>query len=352
MKIAFGVFDWGLGHATRSTPLIRALLNQGHKVHIISTGRAINLLKKNFKDKCIFHDSESLYSVYNNKTSFKIGFAFSIPFLIKSLITSRNKSKKIIKKEKFDKIISDCRFDVYDKKNNSYLINHQLRFKTPFGMKNIFEIWLAFAMRKFKYILVPDFPGENNLSGILSHSLNYITKKKIKYIGILSHIKKIKTKETLDYFISLSGPEITRIELEKIILSQIKSIKGKIVIAGGRPESNSKNYNRNLQFHSFLNQKEQEKFMNKAKFIIIRAGYTTIMELVELGKKALLIPSPGQTEQEYLTNYCEKNQYFNGANQNKLNLKKDIETSKTFKGFSAPWKTEQSVKNFLKLINE
>ncbi len=268
---------------------------------------------------------------------------------MKSLKEATKISQKIIS-QGFDKVISDCRYDVYDSPKNSYLINHQLRFKTMFGFERLAERWLASQMKRYKFILVPDFP-KKNLSGRLSHNLRYIDKNKIKYMGILSHLKKLKLKTDIDYFFSLSGPERTRIELEKNILSQINKLKGKIVIAGGNPDAETKNISKNVEFHSFLNSKMQENFMNRAKFIIIRAGYTTIMELAELEKNALLIPSPGQTEQEYLGDYLEQQKYFHNIAQYQLNLKKDIEDSMKYKGFKAPWKTIDSIKKFMKIIN-
>ena len=93
--------------------------------------------------------------------------------------------------------------------------------------------------------------------------------------------------------------------------------------------------------------------MNKAKFIIARGGYTTIMELVELGKKnVLFIPSPGQTEQEYICKHLEKEGYFYSISQNKINLMEDIKKSRNFKGFEPPWRTNKSVDNFIKIIRK
>ena len=212
MKILFGVFDWGLGHATRDIPLITELLKE-NEVHIISTGNALKLLKKHFKNKCKYYDIPSLYYIYNYKRFFKIKFTFSIPKLIKSLIKARKESEKIISKG-FDKVISDCRYDVYDTPENSYLINHQLRFHAPFGSRLVLEKWLASRAKKYKFILVPDFE-KKNLSGHLSHNLRYIPKNKIKYIGILSQLKKHDVRKNIDYFVSLSGPEKTRDMLEK-----------------------------------------------------------------------------------------------------------------------------------------
>ncbi len=348
MKILFGVFDWGLGHATRDTPLIKELLKK-HEVHIIATGRALKILQNNFKSQCKFYDVPSLYPPYTKTKFFQISFALSLPKMIKSLSYARKKSKEIINKG-FDLVISDCRYDVYDTPKNSLFINHQLRFKAPFGAERIIEKWLSIQMKNYKYIIVPDFE-KKNLTSRLSHDLRYISKNKIKYIGILSHLKKLNIKQDIDYFISLSGPEPQRSILEKEILSQINQLKGKIVIAGGNPDNEQKHPLKNIEFHNFLNRNQQEKTMNRAKFIITRSGYTTVMELVELEKKkAFLIPTPGQTEQEYLARYYEKKKYFHHVHQNKLDLKKDIKSSLKYKGFKAPWKTEESIKKFIKLI--
>jgi len=348
MKILFGVFDWGLGHATRDIPLIKELLKK-NEVHIISTGRALKVLQTTFQNKCAYYDIPSLYSPYTKTRFFQLSFTLSIPKIIKSLIYARKKSEEIIKKG-FDIVISDCRYDVYDSPENSYLINHQLRFKTPFGAERIVEAWLASRMKKYKYVIVPDYE-KKNLSGKLSHNLRYLPKNKIKYIGILSHIKKLNLKQDIDYFISLSGPEPQRKIFEKKILSQINRLKGKIVIAGGNPDEKKRTSSKNVKFYSFLNSKQQENAMNRAKFIMTRSGYTTVMELVELEKKKVFLsPTPGQTEQEYLARYYEKQNYFHHVNQYGLNLEKDIKLSMHCKGFPAPWKTQESIKKFMKII--
>jgi uncharacterized protein (TIGR00661 family) len=348
MKILFGIFDWGLGHATRDIPLIRELLKK-NQVHIISTGWALKVLKGHFKDKCEYYDVPSIYPPYAKSRFFKLKFTFSSPWMIKSLKYARGKSSKIIA-EGFDKVISDCRYDVYDTPDNSCLINHQLRFKGPVGTERILEKWLASRTKKYKYVIVPDF-DEENLSGKLSHDLRYINRDKIKYIGILSHVKKTDVAEDIEYFISLSGPEPQRTVFEKKILSQLNHLSGKIVIAGGNPDGQLGNFSGNVEYNTFLDTKQQEDIMNRAKFIIARSGYTTIMELAELNKtKVLLVPTPGQTEQEYLADHCEKEKYFHHVRQHRLKLKKHIRRTKKFNGFNPPWKTEESVRRFTEIV--
>jgi uncharacterized protein (TIGR00661 family) len=349
MKILFGIFDWGLGHATRDIPLITELLKT-NEVHIISTGRALKLIQGYFGQRCTCYDVPSIYQPYTRTPFFKTKFAITAPLMISTLRKARRKSKEIIA-QGFDKVISDCRYDVFDKRDNSYLINHQLRFKTPVGAERFIEKWLDLRMRKYKYIIVPDFE-EPELSGRLSHNLRYISKDKIKYIGILSHVKKRQLPEDIDYMISLSGPEPQRSILQKKIISQLNQLTGRIVIAGGNPDSIQTSNNDNVLFYSFLNSQQQEEMMNRAKFIISRPGYTTVMELAELDKKKVLFtPTPGQSEQEYLADFYEEKRYFHHVSQYRLSLKEAIEYSKSFNGIIAPWKTEQSVRNFMETIS-
>jgi len=349
MKILFGVFDWGLGHATRDIPLITELLKK-NQVHILSTGWALKVLKGRFKDKCEYYDVPSIYLPYTKSRFFKLKFTFTSPLMIKSLRYARRKSVKIIA-GRFDKVISDCRYDVYDRPDNSYLINHQLRFKAPLGTERIAEKWLASRMKRYKYVVVPDFEGQN-LSGKLSHNLRYVSADRIRYIGILSHLKKTDTDEDIEYFISLSGPEPQRTVFEKRVLAALNQLRGKVIIAGGNPDGASKDFPGNVEYYSFLNTKQQEDIMNRAKFIIARSGYSTIMELAELNKtKVLLVPTPGQSEQEYLADYYERKKYFHHVSQYRLKLKKDIRKARKFKVFAPPWKTKESVRKFMAVIN-
>ena len=349
MKILFGVFDWGLGHATRDIPLITELLKK-NEVHIVATGGALQILKNRFDDRCRYYDVPSLYPPYTKTRFFQLKFAMSCPRMLKNLHNARKAVEQILR-QGFDKVISDCRYDVYDNPDNSYLINHQLRFKTPFGGERIFEKWLASRMDRYKYIIVPDF-SEPNLSGRLSHGLRYFDPAKIKYIGILSHLKKTDVKEDIDYFISLSGPEPQRTLLEQKVISQRSRLKGKIVIAGGNPHSSSTDSGRDFEFYSFLNTQRQQEIMNRAKFVVSRPGYTTVMELAELGKKnALFMPTPGQTEQEYLGDYYESRKYFHHVSQYQLELQRDIENCVGFTGFNPPWRTEDSVRQFSTVLS-
>jgi uncharacterized protein (TIGR00661 family) len=349
MRILFGVFDWGLGHATRDTPLITAMLEQRHEVHILSTGHALQILRNHFGERCTYHDVPSVYPPYTKSRFFKLKFTLSAPRMARTLAKARRKSKRIIDSG-FDRVVSDCRYDVYDRPDNSYLINHQLRFKAPIGAQRLLERWLAMRMKRYAAILVPDFE-EPNLTGVLSHQLHYLRKDRIRYIGMLSHLRKLALPQDIDYLISLSGPEPQRTILEKRVLAQVGQLKGRIIIAGGRPGGQNEDLGPNVQYFGFLNAEQQQDAMNRARFIVTRSGYTTMMELVELEKThVLLLPTPGQTEQEYLGDYCEKHGYYPHINQFRLQLGRDARPQKSLAGFPAPWKTAESVARALEVI--
>ncbi|MBM3233711.1 hypothetical protein FJZ19_01315 [Candidatus Pacearchaeota archaeon] len=345
MKILFGVFDWGQGHATRDLPLISELVKK-NEVDIISTGRALAILKNRFGKKCRYFDVPSVYPPYPKSSLFVLKFSVSIPRMLSDLKKARKISEKIIASG-YDIIISDCRYDVYDKKENSFLINHQLKFKSP-AFEFVAENFLASVMSKYGAVIVPDFPGRE-LTGELS--MNPRFNGIVEYPGILSQLKKRNLKKDIDYFFSISGPEPQRTIFEEKILGQIENLSGKIVVAGGNPDATKKQERKNIKFFSFLDSKKQEEMMNRAKFIVTRSGYTTILELSELEKKnVLLVPTPGMTEQEYIADLYEKKKFWHHVHQDKLNLEKDIQDARGFSGFKPRWKTKESIKKILKII--
>lgn len=350
-RVAFGVFDWGLGHATRSKPLIEALLERDCKIDFITTGRALKVLKEHFGERCSYFDVPSIVSPYTKSEHFVLSFIKNGPKMLQSLKNARRASKKIIHENGYDLVISDCRYDVYGEKKKSFLINHQLRFAAPAGAETFAELWLAQRMSKYKKVIVPDFPGKDNLTGKLSHKLHFIKSKKVEYVGILSHIKKTKCRKDIDYLITLTGPEPQRSLLEDIVFKQAGCLSGKVVIAGGNPDKDKPKLAANVEYHPYLNTQQMEDCLNRCKFFISRSGYTSMMELAELGiSKALLIPTPGQTEQEYLGEFYMKQGYFPQVTQKELDLAHDCALAEDYRGFPAPWDTEQSVKNILAII--
>jgi len=354
VKVLFGICSWGLGHATRDLPILRRMIEAGYSLTLMGIGRSLDLLKDELKDTCSYLSIPDYSSAYSKRDFSVSKFLSYFPIYMNEIVKEHSRIKKLIKKEKYGRIISDNRYGVYDNEIPSYLISHQLRFIAP-GRVKLFEMATegfnySFCKNNFSKFLVPDYK-EDGLSGDLSHNLKYFKKEKIEYLGPLSDLKKRETAEDIDYFFSLSGPEPQRTILEKKIFEQAPLLKGKVVIALGKPEDCRRNETVNhFRIFGYLRRKRQEEIMNRSKLVITRPGYTTVMELSLLGKKALFIPTPGQTEQVYLAGYHQKRKNFYSVDQDKLNLTRDVEEAKKYAGLFHKTRTDEAVDRFMKIV--
>ena len=352
MKIIYSLCSWGLGHATRGLPVIRRLVKDGHEVIVYTTGRSLELLKTEIGNNARYIESIPYPSPYSDKIGFAFRFLKTAPKILALIKEEEKDISKIVQENKIDIIVSDSRFGSHCKSAPSFLLFHQLRFIAPLRLRpaEMFtEYYNHFLQDKFEKIIVPDY-GNNSLSGDLSHNLRYFKKEKVEYIGILSDFEKIQTDDDIDYLFSISGPEPTRTILEEKLLSQIDLLKGNIAVSLGKPGKFTKKTIKNAVVYSFLEKKRRDELMNRAKMVVSRSGYTTIMDVAEIEKKAFFIPTPGQTEQLYLASYLEKSGLFHSVKQNKLKIDIDTEEALKYKGFKPPWRTSESVEMFLKVI--
>jgi UDP-N-acetylglucosamine:LPS N-acetylglucosamine transferase len=62
------------------------------------------------------------------------------------------------------------------------------------------------------------------------------------------------------------------------------------------------------------------ELLNNSEYIVARSGYSTIMDLLAVKKNAILIPTPGQTEQEYLGQYSHEKKWMYSVAQKNFNL--------------------------------
>jgi uncharacterized protein (TIGR00661 family) len=353
MNIVYGVCSWGLGHATRSLPVIRKLIKENNKLTIISNGRTLELLKKELGDDLDYYDIPDYPMLLSeNSRQFMAKSFVYWPMFIKRMESGLQKLKKILEKIKCDKIISDGRYDTYSRKIPSFLISHQIRIMNPLRIEMFergSEIFNLFFFKRFVGVIVPDYK-EDDLSGDLSHNLHRIDENNLHYVGVLSDFKKKKTNKNIDYLISLSGPEPQRTLLENKLLSQIDNLSGKIVVTLGKIEKQDKFNKKNIQTFSFLNKNERIDFLNRTKIVVSRSGYSTIMDLAVIGTKALMVPTPGQVEQEYLGQYHNKKGTFYSVSQYDIDLKMDIEFAKKTTGIKRKCDVNKAVENILNVI--
>ena len=331
-RILVAPLNWGLGHATRCIPLIKALQSQGHEPVIASDGIALALLEKEFPElETIALPSYDI--TYARKGQF---FMFKMlqnsPKLINAIKAERKAIKKIIRDKQIDGIISDNRLGVYNKSIPCVFITHQLRvlsgnttwFSTKIHQKII---------KRFNECWVPDNIGEDNLSGKLGHvEVHGIP---IKYIGPLSRFNRVERPLKYDLMVLLSGPEPQRTMLENVLLKKLKAFKGNIVFVKGVVEGASeKQTNGNMEVFNYMTSKTLEDTLNESKYILSRSGYTTVMDLAKLHKKAFFIPTPGQFEQEYLAKRLSKLGLVASCKQNDFTIDK-LEAIEATKGLSS-----------------
>jgi uncharacterized protein (TIGR00661 family) len=296
--ILIAPLNWGLGHATRCIPIIKALQENNFTPIIASDGIALELLKKEFPYlKTLELPSYQIEYAKNGK-NFKWKLMKSLPKMIEAIREEKRIVNKWIKKYKIGGIISDNRLGVISSKVPSVFITHQLNVMTGN------TTWITSKLhqniiKKYNACWIPDVNGHKNLTGKLGHLEN--NSLNLSYLGPLSRMHKMALPIQYDLMIILSGPEPQRGLLEAHLIEEVKRFVGKVVFVKGIIEKEQKKEQiENVTYYNFMKTRQLEQAFNESEKVLCRSGYTTIMDLVKLNKKAFFIPTPGQYEQIYL----------------------------------------------------
>ena len=314
--------DWGLGHATRCIPIIRECIEQGHRVIMASSGRSLELLKKEFPGiTAIEIPSYNIY--YQKKGSFILKIIGQLGKVFKGIKREHRITADIVKQYGVDLIISDNRYGIYHRDVYSVIITHQMMVKVPsFKIAEPFVyLWLQWQHRKFDRVWIPDTENENNISGDLSHK--YPVPKHAQFIGILTRFRKPDMPVTPknNVLAIVSGPEPQRTIFEDMIIEQAKQIPLQFIIVRGISETDTDEMvEKNIRIISHLPGEALFQLILDSEIIISRGGYSTLMDLALLDKQCIFVPTPGQTEQEYLVKALHKNDMVFGVSQDKFNL--------------------------------
>ena len=325
-RVLVAPLDWGLGHTTRCIPIIQELLHQDFIVLLTAEGDSAHLLRKEFPSLTILSLKGYKISYSKTKSFFKLKLFGQIPKILKAIKQEHTWLNQIIKEHKIDIVVSDNRYGLYNINIKSIFITHQLAIETG----NAFTNWLVQKLNyrqinKFDQCWIPDEEAPFDLAGKLSHPKE-MPVNLTKYIGILSRFKKETAEKNIDLLVLISGPEPQRTAFENMMLLQMTKVSFKMVLVRGLPGASNKiiNTNKNLQIFGHLSATELNKLIQSSKIIIARSGYSTIMDLIALQQTAVLIPTPGQTEQEYLAIYLSTKKYFVAAQQRGFNLVKAV----------------------------
>lgn len=334
-RILIAPLDWGLGHATRCIPIIYTLLELDYEVIIAADGPIKNLLQLEFPN-VVFTKLKG-YKIHYTSNKFWLPFrlALQFPKLLWCIYQEHLWVKRIVATYNIDAVLSDNRMGLSHSKIPCIYITHQLKIKTG----NIISEWLAqkihyFFINKYSFCWVPDSELANNLAGDLSHP-DKMPAIPVKYIGPLSRFEKITTQIKYDLLILISGPEPQRTIFETLLLKELKTFTGSVAFVKGLPvnvekEQLSNETTKNISVANHLHSNELNKIIQQSEMIICRSGYTTVMDLIKLGKKAILVPTPGQTEQEYLAGCLMEKGVFFSVSQKDFSLNDVLQKSACF----------------------
>lgn len=331
-NILISPLNWGLGHATRCIPIIETLLNKNENVLIAADGAAAQLLKSEFPDLQHLKLSGFTIQLPVAGQSLPLKIAQQLPNIFKGIWREHKQLQSIVKKNKIKGIISDNRYGCYSKICPSVFITHQLLVKMPQNLllveTPLYKLNKWF-MQQYQQVWIPDFAHTNNLSGELSHPNKYPIPNSVKYIGTLSRFMLPASPPPLQYdiLVLLSGAEPQRTYFEQLILAQINTLSNQkiIIVRGITATNNRQQINPNLLIIDHLTTTELQQTILKSKVIIARSGYSTLMDLAALGKAAILVPTPEQTEQEYLADRLMQQKRYFSMPQNQFNLEKALQ---------------------------
>ena len=169
------------------------------------------------------------------------------------------------------------------------------------------------------------------------------------YMGVLSRWEN-KMQEQIDlikneieFLAIVSGPEPQRTLFEQQIWEQGNAIGKKFLMVAGLPNQSS--YHKispHGECYHHLDSEALAKQIKSAKYIVCRGGYTSLMELNSFQKKLILVPTPGQTEQEYLAAHWSKQHWAVGMDAAAFDLRtamdmanKQLGEYPAYTGFSA-----------------
>lgn len=351
-RILLAPLDWGLGHTTRCIPLIAYLQQKGCEVVVAAEGASSQLLTAEFPHIRIL-PLEGYQIRYQKGSSLFGTLLLQLPQILRRIRKEHQWLKVLLAKDHFDLVISDNRPGLWTTQTRSIYITHQLLIQSGKGkaLNSLLQKMHTFLMKRFDAVWVPDLEAVPNLAGELSHTKKSLIQ--VFYLGLLSRLQQQTTVEQVyDLMVLLSGPEPQRSILEEKIYTQLEQFKGKVLLVRGLPASASIH----LKALPHVDQKDHlpaaalEQAIAASKLVICRSGYTTLMDLMKLQQKAVLIPTPGQPEQEYLATYMAAQSYFPFQKQDHFDLHKAFESSVHF-SYKQPF-TSNDFKQFQTVIDK
>ena len=297
--------NWGLGHASRDIPIIRKLLKENHRVIVAGDKFVLDYIISEFPDieTELLPGKKITYSKNNSQT---LHLLRQLPSALIWMHREKKLVAKLLKKYNPDYIFSDNRYGVRHPKVRSILITHQLMLKLPKSiswLEKPVHLLIKRLVSRFDLCMIPDNDLLDSLAGDLVHK--YPLPENARLIGPLSRFMdeypNFQTDCKYDLLAIISGPEPQRTIFQQILTEKLLTENLNCLIVTGTLKDNSTSESlKNIKFVPHLESSQLAAYIKNIPLIISRAGYSTIMDLWCLKKDAILIPTPGQTEQEHL----------------------------------------------------
>ncbi|MDR2928566.1 MAG: hypothetical protein LBV41_10300 [Cytophagaceae bacterium] len=296
---------WGLGHASRDIPVIRRLLKHNYRVIVAGEQPVLDLVSAEFPciETELLQGKHILYSKGNSQT---LQLLRQLPSALLWVYREKKLTAELVKKYNPVCIISDNRYGVRHPKVKSVIITHQLMLKLP-RLRKWFEKPVNSLIKRlvsqFDLCWIPDNLPPYSLAGDLAHK--YPLPANARFTGALSRFMDAYpscfSSEKYDVLVIISGPEPQRTLLQTMLIEKLSSENVKcLMVAGTLKEQDVPPSPSNIKIVPHLESSALAGYIANTPIVISRSGYTTIMDLWFLQKSAVLIPTPGQTEQEYL----------------------------------------------------
>lgn len=355
-KILVCPLDWGIGHASRCVPLIRTLRDKGAHVILGSWGRTASFLKFEFPEL------EQLpfpgYGIsYPKNGSMAIHMLWKSPYLLRAIRKEHHVLDSMISTYEVDAVISDNRFGLWSKRIPCVYITHQVTIKAPKAFSFIEPALYRFhrkIIQHYSECWIPDTDGSDNLSGDLAHKRRSAVPA--YFIGAQSRFDRSRLngmEKRYEIMAIISGPEPQRSIFEKILLSQFRQTNVKALVVLGKPEMHPQQWtDGNIEIFAHMDTVDMQKALLSSGLIISRPGYSSIMDLAVLGKKAVFVPTPGQTEQEYLADYHMKKRHCYSVPQKAFDMSSILETAEKYTGLRADVNNDELGERVEALLND
>lgn len=311
MKVLVAPLDWGLGHATRCVPVIKEFLRQGAQVELAVTDSYAPLYREIFPE--LKKHTAPSYGIVYPKHSFNMGLWLlkNSAHLNKVIEYEHHYAEEMVRRHGFDILFSDNRFGFYSDKAFSIYMTHQCRiaFPTIFSkFEGIGIHWHRKKMERFDQVWIPDLEGAPGYAGAMSHVKS--CPENVRYAGPLSRFTELDNlpeimdaaSKDLNVVAVISGVEPARSAFERKLRELLPQVPGNHVMILGKPGVEKKSWTEgNVQFFSHLETGEFARTVCRARWIVSRGGYSTVMDMAVLGASCIFVPTPGQYEQVVLS---------------------------------------------------